>query len=67
MLQEHMLWIVVRIAYRGDSNKYPEHVFLGVNSQKASLLLPFILLHVGILYSSKFVLTAKFMEQKLSL
>ena len=34
-------------------------MFLGVSSQKASLLLPFILLHVGILYSSKFVLTAK--------
>ena len=47
-----MLWIIIRI-------KYPQHVFLGVKSQKASLLLPFVLLHVGILYSSKFFLTAK--------
>ena len=38
--------------HRGDSNKYPQHMFLGVYSQKASLLLPFILLYVGILYNS---------------
>ena len=27
-----MLWIFVRIASRGDSNKYQQHMFLGVSN-----------------------------------
>ena len=44
---------------RGDSNKYPQHMFLGVYMWKKSFLSFIILVHVGILYSNKFLLTAE--------
>ena len=53
------MWIFLRSPRRGDSIRCPQHVFLRVNNQEASLLLLFILLCVGIPYSSKFFLTAK--------
>ena len=28
--KKHLFWIFVRIASRGDSNKYPQHMFRGV-------------------------------------
>ena len=45
--------------YRGDSNKYPQHMFLEVNKKKKRPLLPSIVFYVGILYNAKFVSTAK--------
>ena len=58
-----MLWIFVRIALespcRGDSNKYPQLMFLRVNKGKKKFLSFIILVHVGILYSGKFFLTAE--------
>ena len=48
-----------------DSNKYQQHVFLGVNHEKGSLLLHFILLHVGILYSGKFFFNGKSLGTKI--
>ena len=42
----------------GDSNKYPPNMFLGVIKGKKSFLSFIVLVHVGILYSDKFFLTA---------
>ena len=43
-----MLWIFVRIARRGDSNSYSQHIFLGVNKGKKL----FIIYHTGICWDS---------------
>ena len=43
----------------GDSQKYPQHRFLGVKKGKKSFLSFIILVHVGILHSSKVFLTAE--------
>ena len=40
---------VVAIQTRGGSNKYPQHMFLGV-SKKKSILLPIFLLFVWVFY-----------------
>ena len=64
-----MLWIffILELPHRGNSNKYPQHMFLGVNKAKKSFLSFIILVHVGILYSDKFFLTAEYWGQMLSL
>ena len=46
-----MLW--------GDSNKYPQHMFPGLNKGKKCFLTFIIPVHAGILYSGKFFLTAE--------
>ena len=51
-----MLWLFVKIA---SPRLFQQNVFLGVNCHKASLLLYFIPLHVGISFNSKCFLTAK--------
>ena len=43
----------------GDSNKYPQQMFLGVNNKnkkKKVSSIPVILLYVGVLCSSKYIL-----------
>ena len=53
---------------RGDSNKYPQHMFLGVNMERSSFLSFIILVHVGFRYSGKFVLNGRILGgQMLSL
>ena len=51
---------LLELPHWGDSNKYPQHMFLGVIKKKqAFYLLPIILLYDGILYDAKFFLKAK--------
>ena len=44
---------------QGDSNKYIQHVFLGVNKGQKSFISFIRLVHIGILYSGKFFITAE--------
>ena len=34
-----MLWVLIRIAQRGDSNEYPQHMFLWRNKQTYPLII----------------------------
>ena len=44
IFKQHMFWIFVRIASeRGDSNKYPKHMFYGEIRIKQGLFLHIIL------------------------